>query len=164
MVTGTVGVGKSTAGYAVAERAAGRGVSAAFVDVDGLSRLWPAPVGDPFRVGLMLANLRVITGNYEAAGAELLVLAVVVQDAEGLAELEAAVGRPVTAVRLTASSAVVESRLRRRHQGPESDGLDWHLRRAPELVAIQDRGLVLPTIDASGPVDEVAEAVLDRLG
>jgi len=164
LVTGTVGIGKSTIGYAVAERAAARGVSAAFLDVDGLSRLWPAPAGDPFRIELILTNLRAIAGNYKAAGAELLMLAWVITDADDLTDLEAAVGLPVTAVRLTASGAVVEARLRNRHQGPESNGLAWHLRRAPELAAIQDRGLRLPTIDASGMVDEIADAVLDHLG
>ena len=163
LVTGTVGIGKSTVGYAVAERAAARGISAAFLDVDQLSRLWPAPAGDPFRTALILTNLRAITGNYEAAGAALLVLAWVVTEAEDLTALEAAVNGPVTPIRLTASRAVIEARLRRRHQGPESDGLAWHLRRARELVAIQDRGLLMPTIDASGPVNEVADAVLRRL-
>jgi len=163
LVTGTVGVGKSTIGHAVAARAACRGTSAAFLDVDGLSRLWPAPAGDPFNGALILANLRSITGNYAAAGAELLVLAWVIQDAEGLGRLEAEVGLPVTAVRLVASGAVVEARLRHRHQGPERDGLAWHLHRAPELVALQDQGLRLPTVDASGPVEQVADAVLDCL-
>lgn len=164
LVTGTVGIGKSTIGHAVAERAAARGASTAFLDVDGLSRLWPAPEGDPFRTELVLTNLRAIAGNYEAAGAVLLVLAWAIQDAQDVTDLEAAIGVPVAAVRLVAPIAVVEARLRERHRGPERDGLAWHLRRAPELVAIQDRGLLLPTIDASGPVDAVADAVLDRLG
>jgi len=164
LVTGTVGIGKSTIGYAVAQRMAARGVPTAFIDVDELSRLWPAPTGDPFQTELILANLRTIAPNYEGAGAELLILAWVVQDAEDLTHLEAALGLPVTAVRLTAPAAVVEARLRNRHQGPERDGLAWHLRRAPELVAIQDGGLALPTVDASGPVDQVADAVIERLG
>ncbi len=48
LVTGTVGVGKSTIGFAVAERASDRGIAAAFVDVDELSRFWPAPADDPY--------------------------------------------------------------------------------------------------------------------
>jgi Mrp family chromosome partitioning ATPase len=106
LVTGTVGVGKSTTGYAVAERAASQGRSAAFLDVDGLSRLWPA------------RN------------------------------------------RLSAPASTLEARLRQRHQGVEFDGLAWHLDRAPELVAIQDRGLQLPTVDASGSISETVDAVL----
>ena len=164
LVTGTVGVGKSTVGFAVAESAAAHGVSTAFLDLDALSRLWPAQGGDPFRTELILANLSSIVGNYEAAGAELLVLAWVITEGGDLADLETAVGSPVSAVRLVASGAVVEARLRTRHQGPEANGLAWHLRRAPELAGIQENGLNLPTIDASGAVAEIAEAVLDRLG
>jgi len=40
LVTGTVGVGKSTVGFAVAERASEAGITAAFLDLDELSRLW----------------------------------------------------------------------------------------------------------------------------
>lgn len=138
-------------------------MSVAFLDVDELSRLWPAPVGDPFRTELILTNLRAVTGNYEAAGASLLVLAWAIQDAEDLARLEAAIGTPVGAIRLSAPAEVVEMRLRQRHQGPESDGLAWHLRRAPELLRIQEHGLRLPTVDAAGRVAEVADAVLDLL-
>jgi adenylylsulfate kinase len=159
LVTGTVGVGKSTVGYAVARHAAALGVPAAFVDLDGLSRMWPAPAGDPFTTELILTNARSVVGNYEAAGAQLLVLAWVVVDADGLAALEAAVGAPVAAVRLTAPAPVVAARLRQRHQGPEHEGLAWHLHRAPELATIQDRALDLPTIDASGPVPTTASAI-----
>ena len=164
LVTGTVGIGKSTVSFAVAESAAAHGVSAAFLDVDALSRLWPAPTGDPFRTDLIMTNLSSIVGNYQEAGAELLVLAWVITDASDLADLESAIGSPVDAVRLVAPEAVVETRLGIRHQGPEAGGLAWHLRRAPELASIQDSGLTLPTIDASGAVAEITGSVLERLG
>ncbi len=164
LVTGTVGIGKSTVGYAVAERGSGRGFSTAFIDVDQLSRLWPAPDGDPFRTGLILANLTSIVGNYRAAGAELLVLAWVITELRDLADLEAAVGTPVEAIRLVAPGSVVEARLRQRHQGTEAGGLAWHVHRAPQLAKIQERHLDLPMINASGPVTEIAAAVLDLLG
>jgi len=163
LLTGTVGIGKSTTGYAVAERAASQGQSAAFLDVDELSRLWPVRVGDPFNTDLILRNLASIVGNYTDAGAELLVLAWVVHNTEALVRLEAAVGAPVDAVRLSAPASTVEARLRHRHQGAEFGGLAWHLDRAPELVAIQDRGLQLPVVDASGSISEIVDAVLELL-
>lgn len=162
LVTGTVGVGKSTIGFAAAERASEAGISAAFLDVDELSRLWPAPADDPFRDELILVNLRSVVPNYESAGASLLVLAWVIEDTEDLAGLEESLGTSVTAVRLVTSPTVVDARLRNRHQGPASGGLAWHLQRAPELVAIQDH-LPLPTIDATKSVDEVADEVLSTL-
>ena len=114
LVTGTVGIGKSATGYAVAERAASQGRSAAFLDVDELSRLWPASVGDPFNNDLILRNLASLVGNYAAAGAKLLVLAWVVQSTDGLRRLEEAVGTSVVAVRLCAPASTVEARLRQR--------------------------------------------------
>ncbi|HYN32470.1 MAG TPA: AAA family ATPase [Ilumatobacteraceae bacterium] len=164
LVTGTVGVGKSTTGYAVAERAASQGRSAAFLDVDELSRLWPARAADPFNTDLILRNLASLVGNYADAGAELLVLAWVVQDTDALVRLEEAVGASVVAIRLCASASTLEARLRQRHHGAEFDGLAWHLDRAPELVAIQDRGLQLPIIDASGSISETVDAVLGTIG
>ena len=139
LVTGTVGVGKSTTGYAIAERAASQGRPAAFLDVDELSRLWPARAGDPFNTHLILRNLASLVGNYADAGAELLVLAWVVQDTDALVRLEEAVGASVVAIRLCAPASTLETRLRQRHQGAESDGLAWHLDRAPELAAIEHR-------------------------
>ena len=135
-----------------------------FLDVDELSRLWPARAGDPFNTDLILRNLASLVGNYADAGAELLVLAWVVQDTDALVQLEEAVGATVVAIRLCAPASTLEARLRQRHQGAEFDGLAWHLDRAPELVAIQDRGLQLPIIDASGSISETVDAVLGTIG
>ena len=162
LVTGTVGVGKSTIGFAAAERASARGITAAFVDVDELSRLWPAPAADPFRTELIFANLRALAPNYRAAGASLLVLAWVIDGAADLARLEDAVGSSVVAVRLVSSATIIDARLRNRHRGAERDGLEWHLQRAPVLAAIQDH-LVLSTVDATGSVDDIADEVLQVL-
>jgi len=41
--------------------------------------------------------------------------------------------------------------------------LAWHLDRAPELLAIQDRGLHLPIIDASGSISDTADTILTLL-
>lgn len=163
LVTGTVGVGKSTVGFAAAERAASRGTPAAFLDLDQMSRLWPAPLGDPFREELAHANLGAVVPNYRSAGALLLVLAWAIDRTDEIAHLARTVGSPVTAVRLTAPPEVTEQRLRDRHRGPEAGGLEWHLRRAPELAAIQAH-LDLPVIDATGPVGDVADRVLEIVG
>ena len=162
LVTGTLGVGKSTIGFAVAERASTTGITAAFLDLDELSRLWPAPENDPFRNELTLANLCAVVPNYEAAGASLLVLAWAIEGADDIAVLDEALNSPVTAVRLVTSPTVIEARLRKRHQGPASDGLAWHLQRAPELAAIQGH-LLVPTVDATKSVETVTDEVLKTL-
>jgi adenylylsulfate kinase len=162
LVTGTVGVGKSTIGFAVAERASEAGIMAAFLDLDELSRLWSAPENNPFREELILANLRAVAPNYEAAGASLLVLAWAIEGAEDLVAIEKALNSPVKTVRLVSSPTVVEERLRNRHQGPASNGLAWHLQRAPVLAAIQGH-LLVPTVDATKAVEGVADEVLQSL-
>ena len=163
LVTGTVGVGKSTVGFAVAERAARAEAPTAFVDVDQLSRSWPAPDDDPFGENLARANLAAVAPNYRAAGVALLVLAWVVEGEADITRLEGSLGMPVTVVRLTSPAAVVEARLRSRHRGPDAEGLAWHLRRAPELAATQ-AALDAPTVDAEGPVAAVADRVLQVIG
>jgi len=57
LVTGTVGVGKPTVGFASADMAAAGGTTSALVDLDEMSRLWPAPPDDPFRETLVHASL-----------------------------------------------------------------------------------------------------------
>ena len=106
LVTGTVGVGKSTIGFAVAERASEAGITAAFLDLDELSRLWPAPKNDPFRDELILTNLCAVAPNYEAAGASLLVLAWAIDGAEDLVGPEKALNSLVKTVRLVSSPTV----------------------------------------------------------
>jgi len=81
------------------------------------------------------------------------------QNTEALVRLEASVGASVVAVRLCAPASTVEARLRQRHQGAELDGLAWHIDRAPELVAIQDCGLQLPVVDASGSLSGIVSVL-----
>ena len=45
----------------------------------------------------------------------------------------------------------------------EHGGLAGHIDRAPELVAIQDGGLQLPVVDASGSISEIVDAALALL-
>ncbi|MCX5345346.1 hypothetical protein [Streptomyces atratus] len=52
------------------------------IDLDWLRQYWPTPSGDRFNFGMMLRNLRSITGNYFAAGAVRLVFAGVIEAPE----------------------------------------------------------------------------------
>lgn len=164
LVTGTVGAGKTTTGFAMARRLSERGLPAGFIDLDTLSRLWPAPAGDPFRVDLTLANLASIVGNFEAAGAVRLVLSGVVESLAELHKVEEAVGRHVSVVRLVAPLQLTRERLHGRHVGAERDGLDWHLARAPELDAILDSSdLDVVTVNNISSVAEAADAALGAI-
>ena len=75
LVTGTVGVGKTSVAATVGDLLRQRRVSNAVVDLDELRRSWPAASGDRFNTTVMLANLSAVADNYVGAGFTTLVLA-----------------------------------------------------------------------------------------
>ncbi|QNE34047.1 phosphotransferase-like protein [Leifsonia shinshuensis] len=143
-LNGTVGVGKTSVAGALSDLETR---PHAVIDLDEVRRFRPAPAGDPFSLELQLANVAALTANYAAAGAELVVIAGVIESRADAERFRRAVGGSATFVRLTADAAVIEGRLRARH-GDDADGLAWHLARAAELTAI---------LDSAGPDGEVVD-------
>ncbi|SDT43448.1 Adenylylsulfate kinase [Friedmanniella luteola] len=165
LLTGTVGVGKTTTADAVGDRLREQGVPHAVVDLDELRRCWPAPAGDPFHTALELRNLAAVARAYRAAGAVRLVLAGVAESRDDRERYAGALGVPLQVVRLLGAAAVVEPRLRARHSD-DPEGLAWHLHRRGELDAVLDAAAVA---DADVRVDglsrgAVADAVLRAAG
>lgn len=164
LITGSVGVGKTTVTDAIGEILAERGVPGAALDLDWLRRGWPAPPEDRFNNRLELANLRAVSRVHREAGARVIVAAGVLEGREDRPLYEAAFGCPLTVVRLTAPREVVRSRLRRRHEG-DPEGLAWHLGRFDELTQILDAAAVQ---DAMVPIRHdppaTARAVLAAVG
>lgn len=164
-VNGTVGVGKTTVGTAVAQALADAGHPVAFVDLDRLRELWPAPTGDRFNTRLAAENLACVAKNGAHAGATTLVVAGVIESPSDLTRYADALAAPLTIVRLVAPPEVVEERLRRRHDRSDVEGLRWHLDRAPELDAILARSTVPMTpVPCTAPPGEVAAHILDVVG
>ncbi len=167
LLTGTVGVGKTTTLDHLGALWRGLGVPHALVDLDALRRTWPPPTRDPFQVGLALANLASLRANDTERASRQVGLAGVVEDVAERARLQAAVGVPMIVVRLSASRGEVRRRLLRRHRDPdEQESLRWYLRRAVELDAVLDRAgahdLVVDVDDLSPR--QVAQRVLDLVG
>lgn len=165
LLTGTVGVGKTTVAEAVGDLLRDAEVPNAVVDVDWLRAAWPPPPGDPFNQAVALRNLAAVGATYLDAGAVRLVLAGVVETAEDRAAHAAALGLPLTVVRLVADPDVLRARLLRRHDR-DDDARRWHLHRAGELHAIQEESAVEDhRVDTSSrTVPEVALAVLRSAG
>ncbi|MBB1244500.1 hypothetical protein GL263_13135 [Streptomyces durbertensis] len=165
LITGTVGVGKTSVADAASGALTRARIPHAVVDLDRLCQFWPAPADDPFNLGLQLRNLRALARNHFEAGARRLVLAGVVECRRDRARYRAAVGAELSVCRLTADPAALRERLVRRHHDDE-DGLRWHLRRAGELTGILDRARPEDfSVDTSGrSVIEVAGAVLEAAG
>lgn len=164
VITGPVGVGKTTVAYEAGSLLEAAGVAHAGVDLDALSWCWPPPPDDRFNARLVLRNLAAVWANYAAAGAERLILAWVIEAREELVGIREAVpGARITTVRLRAANAALLARVEGRELGA---GREWHLRRAVELAALMERRRVEDyLIETDGrDVTEVAREVLHRVG
>lgn len=162
-LNGTVGVGKSTTADAISALLIERGVPHGIIDLDALRAGWPAPAGDPFNTALQFANLRPVAANHRAAGARVLILPGVIEDAAEVQRYrDATGGLPLTVVRLTVDARLGETRLRARHRDDPA-GRDWHLHRFGELDAVLDAARIPgPVVDTSGLTPrEIAVRVLD---
>jgi adenylylsulfate kinase-like enzyme len=132
LVTGPVGVGKTSVASELSDLLDKAGVPHAFVDVDSLRWCYPRPVADPFGIELAMRNLAAIWPNFQAAGAERLVLVYLVQSRAELSRITGAMsGADISIVRL---GAPVETLVER------EPGLarDRHVQRAAELAVQMD--------------------------
>lgn len=164
VITGPVGVGKTAVSDEVSELLQRADEPHAQIDMDSLAWCYPRPAGDPHAVALRFRNLAAIWPNYVAAGARRAVIGAVVEARSDLDLYRQSIpDGDLAVVRLRASPATLEERIRRRMPGA---GLQWHLDRAPQLATIMDRAAVedhLVETDARS-VSEIAEEVLDRAG
>ena len=164
MVTGPVGVGKTSVAGEVSALLERAKVPHAFVDMDSLRWSYPSPPGDRFRTALALQNLAAVWANFRAAGAERLVLADVVESRGELEGYRAAVpGARIVVVRLRAPVETLTARVAAREQGL---GREWHVARAAELAAQMDRDAVEDVLIETGgrTVAAIARAALERCG
>src|SRR4051812_13451023 len=137
LVTGPVGVGKTTLIEAMGRRLRDADIPHATVDFDQLTACYPRlPDDDGWGTDIGLLNLASLWRNYSARGARRLLLARVI---EGRSELqgyrEAVPGAEIVVIRLRASVATLQERIRRRGEGR---GMEWHLNRAVELAPLMD--------------------------
>jgi GrpB-like predicted nucleotidyltransferase (UPF0157 family)/gluconate kinase len=165
VLSGPVGVGKTTVAGAVAEMLAERGVAHLFVDLDALTDISPRSPGDSFAWGVASAALGGVWAVGRASGARVLIVAQVVErESDRTALADAVPGADVRIVRLEASRESLAQRLQARHRpGP---ALDWHWRRALTLKAkLAQWGPSDVVVDTTSlePVDAAA-VILERLG
>jgi hypothetical protein len=164
IVTGPVGVGKTTLIGEMSALLRSGNVPHAAVDFDQLTAAFPrSPDDDMWGTQLGLANLAAIWRNYQAAGARRLLIARVLEARSELHGYRTAVpGAEITVVRLRASLKALHARLRERGGG----ALQWHLDRAVELAPQMDEWRVedlLVETDERHP-GELAREILIRLG
>lgn len=163
LISGTVGVGKSTITSEVSDVLSVARIPHAAVDLDHLRWHWPRR--DPWNLELMFENLGVLWSNYLRHGARQLVVGHVVEDENDLERYQGAVpGAEITVCRLVASERVRLERLN--HRMAAGPAREWHLRRSRELDTSLDRVKVEDfTVENEGrPVRTVALEVLVRSG
>ncbi|MFT7710779.1 hypothetical protein ACMT9Y_07445 [Clavibacter tessellarius] len=148
---GTYGVGKSAVLDHLGDLLAAEGTPSALMDVDGFHRSWPTAPGDPDDVLVEARAMAATWAAYRTAGPRQLVVCGVVAERADLDRYREALGVDVRCVRLTASDAVVEARLRSRYDADRAAALDWHLARFRDLAARQERaGLAEAVVATDG--------------
>jgi chloramphenicol 3-O-phosphotransferase len=163
LITGPVGVGKSTIAAQSADLLRQGNVPHALVDLDQLEQCWPVPADDPWNERVSHRNLACVWANFREAGAGRLILTRVLEDRSLLRRVtEAIPGAQITVVRLRAPVAVLHERIRAREAGDPS----WFLGAATHTADVfEQAGVEDHLVDNENrPATEVAEEVLRRVG
>ena len=154
LVCGPTAVGKSTVAWRIFEDVRRDGLTAAYVDLEQVGFLRPAPADDPANHRVKARNAAALRSTYRAGGADCLIVSGSVESSAEIALYrEAMPGAQLIVCRLRAGDRALYERVLRR----SGDG-------GPHLAGDQLRGLAA---DDLGPVVEQAlreGAVLDQAG
>jgi adenylylsulfate kinase len=160
LLAGVYGAGKTTLAVELADRLDAAGVPVAAMDLDWLA-WYAAPVdwdehADP---RLTLRHLEALSATYLDAGVTRLILAGALP-VGSRPRVEAAIGIPLTVIRLEVGEAVVRRRLAHDPNASRADDL------ARALASLRDPAVDEAdwVVDADGPVGDIAVEVLERLG
>lgn len=164
LLTGTVGAGKTSVAEEISTLLYEIHAPHVCIDLDWLCQGYPAPPDDPYNEALMFANLAGVWANFRTGNPRYLVLARVLESRKELRRYEKAIPEArMTVVRLVASEATIEQRLRRREVGSFLPPL-WT--RSKELTGILNRAAAedFSVSNDGRPLREVALEVIQRLG
>lgn len=132
LISGPVGVGKTSVGNEVAKVLERNRTPHTFIDFDQIRYTYPRPDDDPWGNQLGFANLAAIWGNCSRSGSLNLVVSYVVEDISFINMLlEVIPEAEVKTMQLSASLETLEARLSVREIG---SGLNWHISRSAELA------------------------------
>jgi adenylylsulfate kinase len=164
IITGPVGVGKTTVAAALSELLGQADLAHAVIDLDWLRWCYPSPAHDPFHLELGTQNLAAVWSHYQTAGAARLILVDVVETRATLKSYQATIPHAeMLLVRLHADLTTLHQRLAGREVGAS---LTWHLRRAAELTMLMEQArledLLVDTMDRSAL--DIAGEIIARTG
>ena len=160
-VCGAPAVGKSTAAWQLWQDLVEEDVPSAYVDIDQLGMLYPAPEGDEDRHQVKVAALEAVIANYCTFGANVLVVSGVIDPARGADFAQAAEGvATFSFCHLTVGEHVIKRRLHER--GWPVEAVETSV---AEMQALEQADFVHATIDTTGLVPtETAHALRRLLG
>jgi adenylylsulfate kinase len=164
VVTGSVGVGKTTVALEMGEQLGRANVPFALFELDAFSQFHPRGADDPFGSQLALRAIKEVWPLYFAVGARSVIFVTVVDRREHLNVFEESIpGIDLSIVRLTAPPTVVAARI---HQPDIGSNYEWAINRAEELATLWGDAPVEDfAIDTEGKsVPEIAHEVLAGLG
>jgi hypothetical protein len=160
LITGPVGVGKSTIAGEAVRQLRDADIAHAYVDLAHIAACWPTPADDPWHERLVHRNLACMWSNFREAGAHRLVLSRVLEARSLLRHVERAVpGAEITVIRLRAPLALLHARVRAREAGRDPR---WYLDAATYLAAQMDAARVEDHVidNAERPASDVAAEAL----
>lgn len=163
LITGPVGVGKTSTAGAASWLLSQQKILHAHVDLPQISKAFPERDEDPWNERLAHRNLACMWQNFRAIGAERLIVTRVLESRSLIQRIEHAVpGAQVVVVRLRAPLEVVQARIRAR----ERHHPEWFLATAEHLVPAMDEQPVENYLidNSSSSIDETAREVLSAVG
>jgi len=160
IITGPVGVGKTSAAESVFDILSAKTTPSAVIDFDWLTAAYPPPVDDRFNFKLGIKNLSSMLPNYLTKGIKLFIIPTVVESKEEIETFKSLIqGSDIFVVRLTAHLATLHKRLDKREIGSL---LNWHKKRALELIEVfESKKLENIVVDTENrTIDSIAEEIL----
>ncbi len=165
IVTGPVGVGKTTVAEEMGLLLLDAKIPHATVDFDHLTACYPRPAyDDRWGTKLGLMNLAALWKNYQSSGARRLLIARVIESRSDLDGFREAVpDADILVVRLRAAPETLQARVRQRGPGR---GMEWHLHRAIELAPLMEAQQVEDVLIETDGRDAttIARDILVRVG
>ena len=163
LISGPVGVGKTSVAQELSALLLAREIAHTFVDLDALTHTYPRPSNDPYGQTLALKNLRAVWRNAQASSPRLLLVARVVESKSSAQKIAEAVSlNTYLLVQLGARDETLLERVRKREIG---SAREWHETRALQLSrSLSETDFADQFIDTDGlsPI-EIATELLKTL-
>jgi hypothetical protein len=164
LITGVVGVGKTTVTAEASGLLRQAGIPHATADLAVIGRCWPTPPDDQWNEELIHRNLACMWANFYQAGPSRLLLCRVLEARSLLSRItEAVPDAEITVVRLRAPLETIQTRIRTREAGRDAQ---WYLDAAQYLTPrLEDAGVEDYVVDNHDrPPEAVAAEVLHVAG